>query len=116
MTQVNIEVGYQDTKDPGELARATRWTEEATGHKYWTYAVELDAVRPIEQVAEAVYMADNYPGELKLTGLSGQVRAAMIEVYEHTSERHHSLSVGDRVRVGEVEVVCASAGWQRVRA
>lgn len=110
-TKITIEVGYQDTTD----TNAAPWTEQATGHRYWTFPVDMDAVVPIETIADAVYAADNAPSELSAASLVGRVRAAMQQAYRQTSDRHHSLSVGDRVRVGEVEVVCAGLGWNRVR-
>lgn len=109
MTKISIEVGYQDPHSEDA------WTVHATGHRYWTYEVDVAEVVPIETVAAAVFRADNYPDELRPDTLPGRVRAAMQEAYRQTPDRHHSLSVGDRVRVGEVEVVCTSFGWKRVR-
>jgi hypothetical protein len=109
--KLDVQVGYQDTKDP---AGRTRWTEDATGHKWWTFPVDVEQAITIEQIADAVWTADNSP-EHPWQGLTGKVRAAMDEAYENTTERHHSLSVGDRVRIGEVEVVCVSVGWKHRR-
>lgn len=111
--KINIEVGYQDTTTTTDAGRQTRWTEQATGHRYWTFTVDMTDVVPVEVIADAVYEADNAPFELRPDSLAGRVRAAMQEAYRQTPERHHSLSVGDRVRVGEVEVICAGLGWQR---
>lgn len=110
MSKINIEVGYQAG---GDLF--TNWTEQAGPHVYWVFPVEVDGpVLAVEQIAEAVFEADNSP--YQVTGLAAQVRAAMTEAYSRTERRHHSLSVGDRVRVGEVELAVARFGFRRVAA
>jgi hypothetical protein len=112
VVQINIQVGYQDTKDPA--GHYTRWTEDATGHKWWTFPVDVKQAVTVVQTAEAVFKADNAPFELAPDSLAGKIREAMIEAYENTTERHHSLSVGDRIRIGEDEVICSDDGWKRV--
>lgn len=112
-TKINIEIGYQDTTDDG--SRHDRWTEDYSGpHKYWTFPVTMAEVVPIETIAEAAFIADNSPHELTEGSLACRIRETMLDAYRQTGERHHSLSVGDRVRVGEVEVVCSGIGWKRV--
>jgi hypothetical protein len=112
--EISVEVGYQDTRDQSLAARLTRWTEQATGHRYWTFQIVVNRVHDLTTIAEAVYAADNAPHDFPEDSLTGKLRAAMQAVYAATTDRHHSLSVGDRVRVGEVEVVCADAGWERI--
>ena len=116
-THLNVEVGYQDIEDSSPEARATRWTENASGHHWWVFVVDAGDLPPqgIETVAEAVFLADNAPlGNLDHP-LADRVRVAMDAAYVETDDRHHSFSVGDRVRVGETEVVCCSFGWKPVR-
>lgn len=109
MTAVAVEVGYQNPRD-----RDHSWTERATGHRYWTFEVEIERVLSVETVAEAVFCADNQPNIAAEDTLVGKFQRAMIAAYERTTDRHHSLSIGDRVRIGEVEVVCANDGWERI--
>lgn len=117
-TYLNIEVGYQDVEDPSPKARATRWTEDASGHRWWTFVVDVSGLpaQGIEHVAEAVFLADNSTLHNLDHPLADRVRAAMDEVYAKTDDRHHSLSTGDRVRMGETEVICCPIGWKPVRA
>lgn len=114
-TKINIEVGYQDTKRQDDLARYTRWTPAAVGHRYWTFPVDITGEYPsIEDIAEAVFQADNAPF-LAVGSLPDRIRVAMQDAYSKTKDRHHSLSVGDRVRVDGREVVCVECGFEAVR-
>lgn len=114
MTTIIIEVGYQDITGQSEAARARRFTPYATGHTWWNYPVDVDEVLSIDALGDAVFTADNSPHELPPDSLAGKIRAAMLTAYAATDVRHHSLSVGDRVRVSEVEVICTGNGWRRV--
>lgn len=111
--RLTIEVGYQDTDSTDSLVRARRWTLDAMGHRWWPYVVDVSGlpVVGVQEVADAVCDADNNPSPPSSVTLAGRIRQAMDEIYATTSERHHSLSPGDRVRVGETEVVCAPVGW-----
>ena len=111
MPRIRVTIGYQDTTSVDEQVRRTRWTADATGHCYRTVLVEADQRPSIEAVAEAVFEADNRPGELAEYCLAGRIRRALIAHRDATGQVHHSFSVGDRVRYAGQEVVCLNSGW-----
>lgn len=115
MPTCRIWVGYQDTTSDRREVRLWRWTESAVGHTWWPYDVQIDGLPSIETIAEAVSVADNSPHSLPFGSLEAKIRDAMLTAYRLTTDRHHSLSVGDRVRTGEHEVVCTKHGWRRIR-
>lgn len=122
---IDIVVGYQDIDDQTPMARATRWTEDYTGRRDdWTYTITVDAEMAadflvedgVAHLADQVFQADNAPYVFDEDSAAGMIQAAMNAAYTERQGGHHSLSVGDTVRVGEVTVVCASTGWVRVRS
>ena len=123
---IDIIVGYQDIDDQSPMARATRWTADYTGRRVeWTYTITVDdaemaaqflAEDGVAHLAEMVFEADNSPYVHAEESAVGMIQAAMNAAYGERSDRHHSLAVGDTVRVGEVAVVVAPAGFLRVRS
>jgi hypothetical protein len=120
---IDIIAGYQDINDTDPMARATRWTAAYTGRRVeWTYRIETPAdmaadfltAGGVSHLAELVFEADNSPYAHDPDSAVGMIQAAMNAAYGDRSDRHHSLSVGDSVQVGEVKVVVGSTGFVRV--
>jgi hypothetical protein len=105
---VAVDIGYQDILGEGA------WTENATGHDYLTINVEVDKVPPAEELAAAVFAAGNSSFAINGDTLTARVQKALLRTPLPAS--HHSFAVGDRVRVGKVELICAPVGWTRVKA